>query len=744
MRRCRRPGPCRLWRLALIILCLLLSAGAVADRRGGGQDVSLVLSGGGALGYAHIGVLEVLEEMRVPVGCVVGTSMGAMVGGAYAAGVRPAQMREILDRTDVLALFDDQPPRTDVAQRVKRDDHRPLFGFTLGLDADGLSLPAGASAGYKFEFFIKTLVGSGAARAGLEFDRLPTPFRAVATDLETGEMKVFAKGELSRVMRASMSLPALVAPSEIEGRIYVDGGMVRNLPVDVGRGLCGDTIVAVNLGTKPSSREFLHSSLDVAKQSILILTEQNVRQSLDQLNPRDVLIAPDLEGFSSADFSLHAPIIERGRNAALAQSRALASLSVSDSDYQHWLQQREAAVLPPLRVRRIVAESAGPISEQAILRDVNVESGGDFDTRELNLDLERTFGRGDFSYVGYSTVPLGDEAEILIKAEAKPWGPGYFKFGLGAATDFDSPSQLAVAASYRRTWLNALGAEWRTDLQLGYDSVLATELLQPLQVRDGAFVALVAGIQHSPVEIYQKETRIGNFKVDRAWASLDIGVTGPLGELRFGPYIEHLKSEPGLGVISPIISTQRVDRAGLVLRGVLDQLDSAAFPREGLLINGEIAAAAEDWGADDDLVRAKVGMSAATSLGENTLFARLEWGDIISGEDLSVYDAFQLGGPRRLSGLYLDQLTGTRFGLASLSYYYRFTSLPSQLGRGLYWGLSLEAGRINDPLMDGPWDWVTSGSAFWAADTLFGPAYVGYGYSSLGQGTVYLTIGPHF
>jgi len=744
MRRVQRQPLWLSGAVGLFFLALPVLADTVAEPSDPGAGVALVLSGGGALGYAHIGVLEVLEEMRVPVGCVVGTSMGAMVGGAYAAGVRPAQMREILDRTDVVALFDDQPPRSSEAQRVKRDDYRPLFDFALGLDANGLRLPSGASAGYKFELFIKELVGSGAVREGLVFDDLPTPFRAVATDLESGDIKVFARGELQRVMRASMSLPAIVAPTTIGDRIYVDGGIVRNLPVDVGRELCGDTVIAVNLGTKPLGREFLQSSLDVARQTILILTEQNVRRSLDELTTADLLISPDLDGFSSADFPLHQPIIERGRTAALAQGDALASLAVSDAAYQQWLRQREATILPPLRVRRIAAKAAGPVSEAAILQDIDVEPGDAFDAKLLDQQLARTFGRGDFSYIGYSTVPLGDESDIVIEAEAKPWGPGYFKFGIGAATDFDSPAQLNVAASYRRTWLNTLGAEWRTDFQLGYDSFLITELMQPLQVRDGAFVSLVAGIERGPIEIYQKETRIGDFQIDRAWAGVDIGLTGSLGELRFGPYIGHVNSEPGLGVISPIVPDESADRAGLALRGVLDQLDGVAFPRHGFLLSGEIISSEETWGADDDFVRGTLGLTAATSFGEHTLSARLEWGDRISGDALPVYEAFQLGGPRRLSGLYLDQLTGESYNLASFSYYYRFSNLPSQLGRGIYWGASLEAGRIDDPLMDGPWDWVTSGSAFWAADTLLGPTYFGYGYSSLGQGTVYLTIGPHF
>jgi NTE family protein len=739
----RRVRPGGLLGIAMLWVAAMLGAPANATQER--PSVALVLSGGGALGYAHIGVIDMLERWRIPVDCVVGTSMGAMVGGAYAAGVRPARMREILGQTDVVALFDDRPPRTDMAQRSRRDDYRPLFDFTLGLNEDGLSLPSGASAGYKFELFIKRLVGLGATEAGLSFDDLASPFRAVATDLESGEMKVFDSGELARVMRASMSLPAIIAPTEIGDRVYIDGGLVRNLPVDVGRELCGDVVIAVNLGTKPLGREQLQSSLDVARQSILILTEQNVRQSLAQLGEADILIEPRLDGFTSADFGQFQPIIERGEAAAGERFDALSALSVSETAYAQWLAERRQRERPARRIARIEASPTERLGEPAVMLDIKTRPGDAFDQAQLDFDLARTFGRGDFSYIGYTLVPEGDDAALLqIEAQEKPWGPGALKIGLGAATDLDSPAQLVLAAGYRRPWLNDLGAEWRADLQIGYDTLLSTELIQPWQIRDGAFVALTAGYRRRPLEIYQADNRIGDFQVERAWAQFDFGVTGRLGELRFGPYAAHLAAEPGLGVVNAVVQADHSKRFGLLLRGVLDQLDSVNFPRSGVQLTGEILSAESDWGSEDDFVRGHATASAATSFGESTLYGRVEWGEGISGDRLAVYDWFQLGGPRRLSGLYLNQLTGARYNLASLSYYYRFSTLPAQLGRGLYLGGSLETGRIDDPLMEEPWDWTTSGSLFWAADTLLGPAYFGYGYSSLGQGTFYLTIGPQF
>lgn len=707
--------------------------------------VALVLSGGGALGYAHVGVIAMLERLRVPVDCVVGTSMGAMVGGAYAAGVRPDRMREVLDQTDVAALFDDLPPRAKMAQQSRRDDYRPLFDFTLGLGKDGIELPFGASAGYKFELFIKRLVGLGAALPDVSFDDLQTPFRAVATDLESGDIRVFARGELAKVMRASMSIPALIAPTEIGENIYIDGGLVRNLPVDIGRRLCGDVVIAVNLGTKPLGRDQLKSSLDVARQSILILTEQNVQRSLAELTARDILIEPDLEGFTSADFAAASPIIARGEAAALARQDALAALAVDAETYRRWTAQREQRRTEPPAVGRIVVGPTGRISEQVVMQDIRTRPGTEFALEKLDDDLERTFGRGDFAYIGYTLFPGDDGAgELLIDAREKPWGPGYLKFGIGAATDLSGPAQLALAASYRRTWLDTLGAEWRTDLQLGYDSFVVTELLQPLQVRDGAFVALSAGLRRRPYEIYDGDSRIGDVDTERVVAQLDFGVTGRVGEIRIGPYLGYSTAEPDLGVLNETIPSNDTKQAGVRMRGIFDQLDSASFPRHGLQLTGEVVGAFEDWGSDGDYVRARAMAAAAKSVGESTFFGRLEWGEGIRGDPLDVYDRFQLGGPRRLSGLFLDQLTGTRYNLASLSYYYRFAALPTQLGRGVYLGASVETGRINDPLMEKPWNWTHSASVFWAADTLLGPAYVGYGYSSLGQGTVYLTIGPQF
>jgi len=709
--------------IRVLVICLVLALLSTIPEQGVSSPknnsdssrprIGLVLSGGGALGLAHIGVLQVLEELHVPVDCVVGTSMGALVGGIYATGIGPEQMQEVISQTSIVSLFDDKPPRHEIAQQVKRDDYRPLFDLTFGLNDGEIQLPSGASAGYKFELFLKELIGTGASVSNLNFDALPTPYRAVATDLETGEMKVFSHGDLPEVMRASMSLPAILAPAEIDDRLYVDGGMVNNLPVDAGRSLCGEVLIAVNLGTKPKSKDKLRNTLSVARQSIVLLTEQNVADSLEKLTHEDVLIVPDLEEFDSSGFSDQQVIIERGKAAALENKAMLSKLAVSPAEYQQWQARRQQKERPPLKITEIIAETTGVVNDKAVLRDISTEPGDHFDAFKLNNDIAEMYGRGDFSYIGYSIIPEDDTATIAIKAESKPWGPGYLKVGLGAATDFNSPTQLNLAASYRRTWINSLGAEWRTDLQIGYDSFLTTEFMQPLQVRDGAFVRPYIGARRHFVQFYNKQIHLGEFTIKRLQTGLDFGITGHEGELSIGPYYSHIDSTPDFGAITPLIPAETTTQAGLILKGIYDQLDSLAFPRSGLHATVEILSAKRSGDSDADFTRAQATVTGVKSFGKSTFSGHLEWGDEISGlDDLPIYNTFELGGPMRLSGLFLDQLTGTRYNLATLGYYYQYASLPSQIGRGLYVGTSIEAGRIDDPFMETPWDWITSGGGF--------------------------------
>ncbi len=708
--------------------------------------IALVLSGGGALGLAHIGVLSELEQLRVPIDCVVGSSMGALIGGIYATGLNSQQIQQIISENDLASFFNDQPPRAKIPQKLKRDDYHPLFDFTFGYNESGIQLPSGVSAGYKFELFLKKIVGLGASVSSLHFDDLPTPYRATATNLENGELKVFEAGDISKVMRASMSLPAIIAPVELNGTTYIDGGFVKNLPVEIGRSLCGDILIAVNLGTHPKEISEIKNSLDVAKQSYVILSEQHVQSSLEKLSATDILITPDLHEFDSGNFSQHQGIIQRGKAAAQAQKEALSKLALSAEDYQRWQAIRQGKIPSIPTIVSIKARTTGAVNAKAIMRDVSTKPGEDFSTLKLNNDIIDIYGRGDFSYVGYTIISDDKNADIIIDAVSKPWGPGYLKFGLGVTTDFNSPTQFNLASSYRQTWVNSLGAEWRIDTQIGYNSFINTEFIQPLQTGDGIFISPYAGLRRHTIQFYNQKLRIGEYKVKRLDTGLDFGITNKLGELKFGPYYSDITANPDFGLVNSFIPKEAATQTGLLLKAVYDQLDSPDFPRSGIQATTRIMVAKNKWGSDDEYTLAQASLSGAISIGKHSILGHLEWGDEISGvNDLPIYDAFKLGGPNRLSGLYLDQLTGTRYNLASLNYYYQYAKMASQLGNGMYLGLSLEAGRIDDTFLVNPWEIITSSSVFWGADTVLGTIYLGYGYSSLKQNSVYLVVsGPYF
>jgi NTE family protein len=705
--------------------------------------IGLVLSGGGARGLSHVGVLKALEDLRIPIDCVVGTSMGALVGGLYATGIKPGQMEKALLEQDLLDLFNDAPPRTETTHFVREYDYLPLFRFTFGLENGAIQIPPGASAGYKFELFLKEFIGTGNAINKLDFDKLPIPYRAIATNLENGNMKVFDSGDITKIMRASMSLPIIISPTKINSKLYVDGGLIQNFPIEVGRKLCGDIIIAVDLSNAPIGE--IKTTIDVALRTIDILIGQNVKRSFDKLNSDDILISPNLDEFTSSDFTKQFEIIKRGELAVFANKNKLLKYALSDNTFREWQNEIQNKFLPPVPINIIKINSSAKVKPKIILQDVTTKTGTEFDIRQFNIDVTDIYGRGDYSYVDYEINPKGNGADIIINATPKPWGPDYLKFGLGIASDFSSHPQLNFAASYSKTLINELGAEWRTDIQFGTTSIINTTFIQPLQFHDGVFIAPYLQAEKNYISLYKDELRAGEFEFKRIQTGFDIGFTGFFGIISIGPYYNHTTGKPDFGLITPFIEKEDVNQAGLILNGIYDQLDSYAFPNSGLLATLNIKSAEQQWGSDDVYTKAQVTLTAAKNFSGHTVNGYLELGGEISGvNDLSIYDTFQLGGPGRLSGLFIDQLTGSKFRLATLSYYYKILHLPSQLGRGIYLGFTLEAGKINDSLIKTPGETVTAGSIFWGADTVLGKLMISYGQNSLDQNSFYFTVGPEF
>ncbi|MBK1722286.1 patatin-like phospholipase family protein [Thiocystis violacea] len=721
--------------------------GAGRDHRDGPR-IGLVLSGGGARGAAHIGVLKVLEELRIPIDVVVGTSMGSLVGGGYAAGLTPEELDRRVTEVNWDVLFNDDPPRKDWPARRKEASANPTWNFSLGVRDGQVRLPKGAISGQQVQLFFNDLVKG--VETVQRFDEMPIPFRAVATDLEDGQMKVFDQGPLPVAMRASMSVPGLFAPMEWDDHIYVDGGLVRNLPIDVARGMGVDVIIAVNLGSGYLPREQLGTILGVTGQMIAILTEQNVQRSLKEIRPgRDVLIVPDLGDITSGDFKRAAEAIATGETAARKAAPQLARFSLSEDAYARWKHRRFGPGDPVREVGEVRVAGLKRVNPQVFDGLVADQAERPLDRERLVDDIEGLYGRGDFERISYRFEPQRDGKDLLIvDAIEKAWGPGYLGFGLGLSTDNHGDSRFGLRATYNQTWINSLGAEWTSMLTLGNAPLLYSELFQPLDLDRAFFVAPYLDLSLSPDSVFLEDQRVARYDVTRLRVGMDVGTTLKDVEVRAGAYYGH--TEVDLDTGSPELNEGGRPDSGLRGRLLYDTLDSVGAPRAGMRLSLETMSPLSAMGSDDDYTRAELNATAAHSFGPHTIAGNIKGGTSF-GAEMPYYDQFPLGGFLKLSGYANEQFRGNDMAFASLAYYRQIASLPPPIGRGLYLGASLEAGWLSDGIVTNPRDGKDTilspeetrygGSLFFGSDTWIGPAYLGVGLSGTGDSAIYVLIG---
>ena len=324
----------------------------------------------------------------------------------------------------------------------------------------------------------------------VDFDTLPIPFRACATDIEFGKSVVFRSGDLATVMRASMSVPGAIAPAEIDGKMLVDGGLTRNLPVNVAREMGADVIIAVNLGTPLMKREEINSLLGVTGQMINILTEQNVQASLDSLKSDDILIVPELGDYSSTDFDHMPDTVPIGEAAARKVKDQLSRYSISPQQYEeHRRRQIGAAAAAPKVIDEIRVEGLKRVNPRVIAESMETQTGKPLDIKVVDADMRRIYGRGDFEHVGYRLIEEPGKRILVVDAVEKSWGPDYLRFGLGLSAETNGDAYFNVLGSYRKTWINSLGAEWRNDVQMGQATLFISEFYQPLSVHRYLFIA---------------------------------------------------------------------------------------------------------------------------------------------------------------------------------------------------------------------------------------------------------------
>jgi NTE family protein len=656
-------------------------------------SIALVLAGGGAKGAAHIGVLRVLDELHVPVDCVVGTSMGALVGATYATGMSPEEIERQVLAIDWERTVGGQGRRSRMPIKRKLATMTYTLPVEVGLSRSGVRMPGGLIVTQEIEQFIRTLVAP--FRYTEDFDDLPIPFRAVATDMVAGEVVVLDKGDLSEAMRASMALPGVFAPVAMEGKVLSDGGMMRNLPVDFGRDLCGDIVIAVWMSSPPADASGLTSALSLVGRSIDVMIGANERLQMESLTPRDVGIDVPMGDIGSSDFTRIPEAVELGRKAAEGMRDQLARYSVSEPEYVAWRQSLGRTQAPETQLAEVRISGTKRVNPQYVRAQLeNATPGAILTPEAIAEDAERIYALGDFEGVDYSlTGPPGFRVLDITPTE-KAWGPNFFRFDLGMAAYEGGDLFAILRLDHDRTWMNARGASWHNAIQFGRQSLLVSDFYQPIDIRQRFFVQPVLFSQEKMEDIYVDHDRVARYELRERYGQLDFGVNfGTTTQLRLGMRNGWHEAKVDTGVPA-LPEIERTTDTSYQARVFVDTRNSVALPTHGSFLTSRYVASDDALGGEFDytLTEGFYTQAFGTRRG-NSLTIGVGGADVLSGA-LPVTELFTLGGIRTFPGLRPGELRGSSYWTTAARYAWRLVELSPLTGQALYAGVRVQAGEM--------------------------------------------------
>jgi NTE family protein len=657
--------------------------------------VALVLAGGGAKGAAHIGVLRVLEEARVPIDCVVGTSMGALVGAVYASGVAPEKVESAVRGVDWPRTVGGQGRRDRMPIRRKLAPITYSNSLEMGFGQNNFRMASGLIGTQEIEQVIRTLVGD--ARYTRNFDDLPIPFRAVATDMLSGEMAVLGSGDLSNAMRASMALPGAFSPVTLDGRLLSDGGMMRNLPVDVARELCGDVVIAVWMSSPPPKAAGLDTAIALVSRSMDVMIGANQQTQIRSLGARDVGIEVEMGDIGTTDFQRVPDAIELGRSAAQAKADQLAQYAVSEDEYRAWARSlgRDVAPDPVLADVRIVGtDRVNP--DYVRTRIENALPGTSPSMAAIADDIERVYALGDFERVEYTLTGPEDARVLEIAPVEKSWGPNFFRFDIGVATYEGGDIFALLRMDHDRTWVNSLGGQWHNAVQIGRQSLFTTDFTQPLDLRQRFFVQPSALTREDYEDIYFDGDRVARYKLREGYGQVDLGVNlGTRAQLRVG--VRHGEYEAKLDTGIPGLPELEKTRDGsLRLQAFYDTRDAVALPTRGVYLEARHIQSDDRLGGEQSYELFEAALLKAFSVrGDDSLALYAAFGDTLDGQ-LPITQQIEVGGIHSFPGLRPGELRGSEYWLVSTRYLWQLFDLQPLFGQALYAGVRVQATEMRE------------------------------------------------
>ncbi|MCV2366939.1 patatin-like phospholipase family protein [Roseateles oligotrophus] len=706
--------------------------------------IGLVLSGGGVRGMAHIGVLRVLQELHVPVDLVVGTSMGAVVGGAFASGRNIDELEDFVRSTDWPAILADRPARQALSFRRREEDLILPSRIELGLHrSTGVSLPPSAAGNSALEFALERLIRPEQAEAPVS--QLSLPFRALATDLLSGDMLEMIDTPLFLAMRASMAVPGVFTPVRINGRAVVDGGLVRNLGVDIARKMGADIIIAVNVGSPLLEEHEINSAVGVANQMLQILTNQNVANSLKDLRPDDVLIDPDLGNIAFMDFGRHQEAIASGQRAAFATHERLRALALPAEDYAALELNRlnggdlagNVSRLPLSSLEIRGTQRSNPVALKA---EIDLPLGAPVSLGDIQKASAQLYGRGDFERIDTQISDEKGQRQVTLNVSEADWANSRLRIGLQLYSDFDDANRFSISVMHVWTWLNRWGAELRSNASIGDKRWLGTELFQPLGAGSPWFLTAATHYQGGSSDQFSNQgLRTSRYSANFAAASMALGrQISNWGDVRIGAGRSRINTRVTIPE-NPAQAPQQGSFNTRFFQMRADTLDSVAFPTRGFLFELGLT---EAKNRDNNSV-------GEVDLRSLAAFRMGRWAGHVYGEvtGSSLGTTGDLGGFLRISGSPAGSLSGRAVAMSRLVMARQIAQMPVGLGGAIRAGFSLESGAILRASESSLFAFALpesklAASGFLSMDTRFGPFYLAAGSTYQGRSSLYLFLGP--
>ena len=698
--------------------------------------IGLVLGGGGARGLAHVSIIKELERKQIPIDCIAGTSMGALIGGLYASGMTIEDIEKMVTTLDWPATFDDSLDRPERSFRRKRDDDLSLLNAKPGIDKSGIKITSGLLAGETIMLLLERL-SNEASRSG-NFDQLVIPFRAVATDINTGEAVILKSGNLAIAMRASMSIPGILRPVKIGEHVLVDGGIVNQVPVDVARGMGADIVIVVDVGTPLATLDENASILTFADQLGSLLTVSNTNKSLESLGPRDVLIQPSLANkVRTGDFDKVKIALEIGEQAVKDASVKLSALvrpGADNSDEKRIAITRKYAREKPL-MEFVRLNNKTRYADEVLLARLNIETNQYFDVDKVEAGIRRLYGLGTLDSVSYDMVDENGKSGLVIDIKPQGYGPNYLETGLNTYSDFRGDFIFNIRAGILRNPINKLGGEVRVLAQLGSEPAIFGEYFQPLDVKGRYFLGVKGGFENPQLNYFGSDgNRIAQYELPNWGFDLYTGREfGNFGAATVGYRQRSGEANLLIGTSSVVNNDFNIGEAYWNL--TFDRLDSFQVPRSGTFASLGQTLGRKDLGSDNNFNQVNFDIIYAHAIGAHSAYGGLRYHHTVSGNAL-LQNQYRLGGVTRLAGYRPNELFTSNYALGFIGYTYelgRLLNRPAILGGTIEYADLWEDGSAHKQELHA--------SAYFGFDSWLGRFLFGYGARESGEGSFFLELG---